>query len=1070
MSQYAHTFPLSHRHAERRRQMTELRNRLESALAGRYTIGREIGRGGMAIVYLAHDLRLDRDVALKVLRPELAATLGPDRFLQEIKLAAGLSHPHILPLHNSGEADGCLYYDMPYVPGESLRDRLEQQGQLPLVEALEIAREIADALDYAHRAGVVHRDIKPENILIESGHAVVSDFGIARAISKAEERRTGPGIAVGTPDYMSPEQAAGVRDVDGRSDLYSLGCVVFEMLAGRPPLAITPPERPTAAPAAPRDRLDELTQLRPSVPSDVASVVARLLALSPADRFDTAAEALEALRSPGEVWTPRSIRVRRRRQWGAGIAAAAVFGAAVLVLAPRHRNVKLDPNTYAITAFKSDGPRVPERLNGDRVQRLIYDALARWEGVHAADLMKLNDVSRGQSDTASLAGKLGVAGELGAGHLIWGVVSQDGDTTVIRGQLYLVGRDSSEHHYVIHVGPDLKDLESKIDELTDSLLVGHLSARTSAAATGTRVLGALLAYLDGDKALASWDLVGARREFERAVALDPDYPQANLAVAQLSAWSGDSAAVWRPYAAAAAASRARLGPRDRTLAVAALALADGQYEQGCRNYAGLVAADSNSFAAWFGLGECQARDHLVLRDPASRSGWRFRSSYRGALDAYAHAFRVVPSAHRGFAPERLFSLFFTQTNRFRTGFAVAPDTQWFAAFPALDHDTLAFVPYLRREVLAGRPEANPASTPAAVARSRAELLQLTTTWVRAFPQSPEGHEALALVLESTGDLPDTRPPERSALASIRQARSLAQNPEQALRFAIIEVRLLTKLEEFAAAGRLSDSLLTAWPNPDAASAERLAGLAALTGRANRTAQLLALAAPEMTLEIEDGHALVRPLPLAAAAFALTGYAALGAPADSVVAVAGRVERLVDASVPATQRDAMRAALLDHPRRLSYPLLGVGPVSGTPGGVFYRRMLSSLDHGDTAALRASLDTLRTMRRNMRPGDVAITGTYLDARLSLALRDTAAATELLEASLNALPTLGKGLLENVDQAACLVRAMVLRAELAARAGDAATAQRWAAAVTILWGQADNTELQQTVSQMRQLLGKR
>jgi serine/threonine-protein kinase len=283
--------------------MTELRNRLESALAGRYTIGREIGRGGMAIVYLAHDLRHDRDVALKVLRPELAATLGPDRFLLEIKLAAGLSHPHILPLHDSGEADGCLYYVMPFVPGESLRDRLEKQGQLPLVEALEIAREIADALDYAHRAGVVHRDIKPENILMESGHAVVTDFGIARAISKAGDR-TGPGIAVGTPDYMSPEQSAGARDVDGRSDLYSLGCVLFEMLAGRPPLAITPPEGPGARPAGPRDRLGELELLRPSVPPEVSRVVARLLALDPRDRFDTAAEAAEALRAPGNAQSP----------------------------------------------------------------------------------------------------------------------------------------------------------------------------------------------------------------------------------------------------------------------------------------------------------------------------------------------------------------------------------------------------------------------------------------------------------------------------------------------------------------------------------------------------------------------------------------------------------------------------------------------------------------------------------------------------------------------------------------------------------------------------------------------
>src|SRR5213594_3511130 len=190
----------------------------------------------MATVYLARDLRHGRPVAIKVLRPELAAALGPERFLREIETAAGLNHPHILPLHDSGEAAGWLYYVMPLVEGESLRSRLDRERQLPLADALQIAREAADALSYAHCHNVVHRDIKPENILLSSGHALVADFGIARAITAAGgERLTQTGVTVGTPGYMSPEQASGERDLDGRSDVYSLACVLYEMLAGNPP-------------------------------------------------------------------------------------------------------------------------------------------------------------------------------------------------------------------------------------------------------------------------------------------------------------------------------------------------------------------------------------------------------------------------------------------------------------------------------------------------------------------------------------------------------------------------------------------------------------------------------------------------------------------------------------------------------------------------------------------------------------------------------------------------------------------------------------------------------------------
>jgi eukaryotic-like serine/threonine-protein kinase len=207
---------------------------ISAALGDRYRVDGEIGAGGMATVYLAEDLRHQRKVAIKVLRPELSAAVGADRFLREITTTANLRHPHILPLYDSGAGNGILYYVMPYVEGESLRARMDRESQLPMEDALRIADEIADALHYAHGRGVVHRDIKPENILLENGRAVVADFGIAWAVNSAGDRLTQTGLSVGTPLYMSPEQASGGA-VDGRSDLYALGCLLYEMLAGTPP-------------------------------------------------------------------------------------------------------------------------------------------------------------------------------------------------------------------------------------------------------------------------------------------------------------------------------------------------------------------------------------------------------------------------------------------------------------------------------------------------------------------------------------------------------------------------------------------------------------------------------------------------------------------------------------------------------------------------------------------------------------------------------------------------------------------------------------------------------------------
>jgi len=274
--------------------MTDISARLSAALADRYRIERQLGQGGMATVYLAQDLKHDRSVALKVLRPELAAVLGAERFVVEIKTTAALSHPHILPLFDSGTAEGQLYYVMPYIEGETLRERLNRDKQLSIEDAIQITAEIADALDYAHRHGVIHRDIKPENILLHDGRPMVMDFGIALAVSAAAGgRMTETGLSLGTPHYMSPEQATADRDITARSDVYSLASVLYEMLAGEPPHMGNSAQqiimKIIAEPAAP------VTKLRKNVPPNVTAALAQALEKLPADRFDSAKAFSEAL-------------------------------------------------------------------------------------------------------------------------------------------------------------------------------------------------------------------------------------------------------------------------------------------------------------------------------------------------------------------------------------------------------------------------------------------------------------------------------------------------------------------------------------------------------------------------------------------------------------------------------------------------------------------------------------------------------------------------------------------------------------------------------------------------------
>jgi Tol biopolymer transport system component/tRNA A-37 threonylcarbamoyl transferase component Bud32 len=390
--------------------MTDIADGIRTALEGRYTIDRELGRGGMATVYLAEDVKHHRQVAVKVLHQELGEVLGKERFLREIEIAAGLSHPHILPLYDSGEADGFLFFVMPLAEDESLRERLDREKQLPIDDALRIAREVADALSYAHSHGVVHRDIKPENILLSSGHAVVADFGIARAVSAAGgDRLTETGMAVGTPSYMSPEQAAGERDLDGRSDLYALGCMLYEMLAGQAPFtgptteSIIHQHMTVEAPA--------ITSIRPAVPAQLAGVLQRAMAKTPADRFSPAAQFAEALAAPRSAGP-----VAKHRSWmpalvGVGVILIAVIGFVFLrdggsqqIVIGAARQVTLDPGLEVDPAISPDGQMVAYAAGSPSSMQIYVRQIAGGRPIALTDDATMNHRSpRWSADGSEVA-------------------------------------------------------------------------------------------------------------------------------------------------------------------------------------------------------------------------------------------------------------------------------------------------------------------------------------------------------------------------------------------------------------------------------------------------------------------------------------------------------------------------------------------------------------------------------------------------------------------------------------------------------------------------------------------
>jgi tRNA A-37 threonylcarbamoyl transferase component Bud32/AraC-like DNA-binding protein len=519
---------------------------LRAALADRYRLERELGRGATAVVYLARDLRHDRDVAIKVLHPELTRGYSGDRFLREIQISASLQHPHILALYDSGQAEGCVYCVMRYVQGETLRARLARERALSIEDAIRFTRQVADALAYAHLQGVVHRDIKPENILLDDGTAFVADFGIAHSVTAdTAERLTLTGTSLGTPHYMSPEQAAGERNVDGRSDLYSLACVTYEMLTGEPPF-----DGPNAQAVIARHLQQPVTSLRilrKTVPEHVDEAVQRALAKSPADRFRDPAAFAAALEDAELRPTRVNRTAMRRRPVGMVVAAAGLLALAAV-------GARAAWETFATPA-----------LDGDLVAVAPFDvndaALAPWreglldllaQNLNGAGPLKVVPPSRvvpdwdGRADEFSA---LSLGRGTGAGASVVGAVHPNGaDSVRLTAAVYDITtrRLLGDLRVVVPVG--------RVDHGADSLTVGILGVlarerplgSTRPPSQGTSAIAALKAYLQGEVAFRRMDWEAARPLYERAAQLDTNYAMAyhRLSLVRTMRGSGIDSLIW----------------------------------------------------------------------------------------------------------------------------------------------------------------------------------------------------------------------------------------------------------------------------------------------------------------------------------------------------------------------------------------------------------------------------------------------------------------------------------------------------------------------------------------------
>jgi tetratricopeptide (TPR) repeat protein len=755
----------------------------------------------------------------------------------------------------------------------------------------------------------------------------------------------------------------------------------------------------------------------------------------------------------------RPVPGRRPGRWAATLALLVVVAGLAILARVALRGPAVDPGLHVVLPFAERAEPGAGGITGADVESLLYDAMSQWGDVRLVGEIRAHDAwAQVPESIPTLSRALAVARRLGAGLLAWGETDPLGDSIAVRAGLYDVahgGATVEEHEVRLpRAMASLGDVATSFRELAAALLLRRpLTERSETESLGTSYVAAWTPYLAGTDALNRLDVARAESLFVLAVRADPGFARAQLALAQIADWAGRPETAWLASARSAVEHADRLPTaRDSALAWGLLALAERRFQDACERFRVALRRDSMDVSAWFGLGECQRRDTIVVRDPRGPTGWRFRGSYEGAVRAYRRALDIAPSFNLAFgdaAFSRLARLLVAEPYLVRWGGAAAPDTGAFMAWPALDHDTLVLVPYRRSAAVVVEA---PASHARAVERGRTMLDEVVQRWVTAFPRNPSAHAAWSRVLELQGRLADEGPSRPSAVREVREALRLERDPATRLRLRLADLRLRVKLYDLGSARRLADSLLRdsgpGGPDVDV----HLASVAALTGRARLTADLLARSATDSSFRLPAGSPLDRLRPATAAALRLLGYASLGEPVDSLVAMEARVDTLVRRWVDPRLQTAVRRVLSSDAQLNAFPTRGWSPLAGPSDGYFLSDAQWLLSRGDTAAARARLREARRVQAGFSSSDVLPQLAYQEAYILAAVGDTAAAESFLDLSLENLQAAPTMLLAEPPQAAALVRAMALRSELAARRREPARARRWAAAVDTLWSGGD------------------